>query len=124
MPVVKNLNGQVLLELSGERIMNSQGQTIGLTDGNKLCSLGGQVLAEVRGGSVFRVRPAASAGGVMFQREKVRDGSVFRVGLSPGALLSVEGTKVINLSGQHIATVDSGSEEERALLAAAFLLMC
>ena len=98
MPVVKNLDGQVLLELSDERIMNLQGQTIGLTDGNKLCNLGGQVLAEVRGGSVFLV--------------------------SPGALLSVEGTKVINLSGQHIATVDSGSEEERALLAAAFLLMC
>jgi hypothetical protein len=52
---------------------------------------------------------------------EVRGGSVFRVG--PGALLSVEGTKVINLSGQHIATVDSGTQEERALLAAAFLLM-
>jgi hypothetical protein len=27
MPVVKNLDGQVLLELSGERVMNLQGQT-------------------------------------------------------------------------------------------------
>ena len=32
------------------------------------------------------------------------------------------GSRVVNISGQHIATVENGSEDERALLAAAYLV--
>ena len=93
---IKNLHGQVLLSLSDGKILNSDAQTIGMTNGKNLLNLAGQVLAEVEGGSIFR------------NKENV--------------LLRVEGSQVVNISGQHIATVENGSEDERALLAAAYLV--
>jgi predicted ATP-dependent protease len=93
---IKSLQGQALLSLSDGKILNSNAQTIGETDGKKLLDLAGQVLAEVEDGSIFR------------KKEEV--------------LLRVEGSRVVNISGQHIATVESGSVDERALLAAAYLL--
>ncbi len=93
---IKNLHGQVLLSLSDDKILNSDAQTIGMTNGKNLLNLAGQVLAEVEGGSIFR------------KKEDV--------------LLRVEGSRVVNISGQHIATVENGSEDERALLAAAYVV--
>jgi len=93
---IKNLHGQVLLSLFDGKILNSDAQTIGMTNGTNLLNIAGQVLAEVEGGSIFR------------KKEDV--------------LLRIEGSRVVNTSGQHIATVENGSEDERALLAAAYLV--
>lgn len=93
---IKNLHGQVLLSLFDGKILNSDAQTIGMTNGTNLLNIAGQVLAGVEGGSIFR------------KKEDV--------------LLRVEGSRVVNTSGQHIATVENGSEDERALLAAAYLV--
>lgn len=93
---LKSLQGQVLLHLIDGEIRNVQGQAIGKTSGTKLVSIDGQVLAEVENGCVFRHERAA--------------------------LLRVEDMRVVNSTGQQVATVGEGSQDDQALLAAAFLV--
>ena len=95
---LKNSIGQTLLRLERNEVKNLMGQTIGTTRDHRLVNLQGHVLAEVRDGKVYR------GGGAL--------------------LLEVRGGEILNASGQPIASADGGDDAQRALLGAAFLVIC
>jgi hypothetical protein len=98
MPTLKSMSGTTLLNLDGNQLLNPMAQVIGRTCGNALFNLQGQRLMEAENGRVYQQK-----------------------GRPP---LRVAGSQVLNIGGEPLATVDGGSLDERALLAAAYLAFC
>lgn len=93
-PRLVDRQGQVLLTLRGDYVVNARGETLAHIEGNAL------------------VRANAVIGRFGNGRVRGHEGRV---------ILTIQGDQVVNWIGQAIATVEGGTEREQAALGLAFM---